>query len=318
MYRAPVPKQGLGSLSGGVVVGDWLSLLGVYNVAETRTGARADCPFHDNSSGKQTFSLHGTRYTCFSASCGVNGTIFHLAKHFGTTVPDWVLSHQSLVAARIKPDELPLYQLANMETAYHFVESRGLPQSVADEWWLRYDGDKNTILIPIFDHEGRYISRAWRRKTGKMRYQNEAGMPREQLLYGLHTLIDGDTKPDRVFLVEGFGDVWKARAAGIPAVGTYGANLCAGQVELLLECGISKVSIMYDNDDAGWKGAVRGFDTACDVLSVDFAMNYAGAWPKDPGEADDVCLRRLAKYRESFVDFWNRTAPTRQSFDLTG
>lgn len=287
------------------MVSDWLTLLGMVNVTETRTGARCDCPFHDGAGG-QTFSVFGLRFCCFSASCGISGTLRGLAKHFGTTLPDWVASYQLLIQRREDPEEIPLYTIANLPLATEFMLKRGLPEESAAQWEVRIDDENHGILIPIFDHEGRFVSRMWRRNSKKMKYQNEADMPREQLLYGLNSLI-AEGRHEHVYLLEGVGDVWKSRLSSIPSVGTYGANLCQGQIELMVNVGVKRATFMYDNDLAGWKGAIIGHDVACDTLAVDFAMNYRGRWPKDPGDGDEVCLTRLAKQRESFVEFYSRT-----------
>lgn len=293
------------------MIADWLMTLGLQDVSDTRTGARARCPFHGSET--QTLSIHGTRFVCFSAACGARGSLRKLAKHFGTTVPAWVLSHQELIVQYVEPEEIPLYTLATMPVANEFVSKRGLPTSVAEEWMLRVDDEHEGVLIPIFDHKGRYVSRIWRRYRGEPRYLNEPGMPREQLLYGLHSVLPGK----RVALVEGCGDTWTPRLYGIPAVGTFGAAFCQGQLELLLRCGVTHVTIMYDNDYAGFVGAVHAFDLASDCVYIDFAMSYCGNHPKDPGSAYGVTLNRMYNNAESFADFWSRGVDKYKHEDLT-
>lgn len=287
------------------MIGDWLETLGMQNVSESRSGARCNCPFHADDS--QTLSVHGSRYRCFSASCGMTGTIWDLAKRLGTKVPDWVILAQTTPEPLVELEEIPEYSIAGLPFAYEMC-ARGLSREDVEAWGLRRDESEPGVLIPVRDHQGRFVSRAWRREDSRMRYRNEAGMPRDQILYGLDRVLAAYPGVNHVALVEGFGDAWKAQACGVPAVATLGALLSLGQAMVLQSAGVTRISLMYDNDAAGWQGAVAAYDTVSDFMHVDFAMQYAGHWPKDPGEANRVIAQRLWDHREGFAEFWSRTS----------
>ena len=286
----------------------WLESIGFEDVTPTAIGARAKCPFCSSGS-RQTFSLHGTRYKCFSASCGAFGSLSELAQKLGVTIPAWVWDSQEEAPEEAKADlpEIPRYRLYDYRVPYTELEARGIPKYETDEWDLRWDHRRNAMLIPIHDFEGRIVSCAWRHAPpAKMRYQNLRGMPRDRLLYGLHRAIQ--KRPRKLYLVEGFGDAWKAWACGVPAVATFGASLTKGQVNLLYGLGFRSLGLMYDNDRAGATGASKAYLSLIDKADVTLHMAYRGPWPKDPGDADRSVFAHLVTNPISYTELMDRKA----------
>lgn len=199
---------------------------------------------------------------------------------------------QRLVVSKQELVEIPRYRLEAYARPYEFMRSRGIPDSETDLWEVRADHRKGagTVLIPLHDPDGRIVSCAWRYASGARRYVNLKGMPRERMLYGLHRV---PPEHDKLILVEGFADAWKCWAAGYMAVSTYGAVMSPGQVQLLADRGHRSVIVMYDNDDAGYAGAIRAYKLMANHIEVRFAMRYLGVWPKDPGDANKTVFQRL-------------------------
>jgi DNA primase len=125
------------------------------------------------------------------------------------------------------------------------------------------------------------------------------GLPREHTLYGLgRYLRDEPQGLKHVYVVEGYADVWKCWVAGIPAVSSFGNRMSRGQVDLLARLGIYRVTVMYDNDKAGYDGAWSCKRVGDKVLDMDFAMEYGLDGPKDPGDASVEFLQALAQNRK--------------------
>jgi DNA primase len=152
----------------------------------------------------------------------------------------------------------------------------------ADRWRLRFDERRDALLIPVFDANDNLVGCAWRYFAGDKRYVNMPGLQRDRLCYGLNEVVK--SKIERVAVVEGFRDVWSCWRAGVPAVSTFGANMSTGQAETLYDAGVRHITMLYDNDAAGFSGAEKAHRYA-QCLVVSFAMNYGkSAWPKDPGD----------------------------------
>lgn len=109
------------------------------------------------------------------------------------------------------------------------------------------------------------------------------GMKSSLILFGLDH-IKGET----CVLVEGVFDAM-AFPDGV-AVATLGAKLSPIQRDLLRRHGIKHVILMFDNDEAGWKGTRRA---ASELVAAGFEVEVA-MLPEgtDPGSSDIVALER--------------------------
>lgn len=267
----------------------WLEHAGLQRVSGTGQGARATCPFHDDP--HRTFAVYTNgRYRCWSTRCGKSGFIKELEELFGITAPVLV---EALALPADEMPEIPRARLAPYRYAYEEAAKRGIPKSEVEAWDLRWDHrpEKKAILIPVHDDRGRIVSCIWRFSDSR-RYRNHPGLPRASLLYGLWRVTG-----DEVYLCEGPGDAWKLWSLGYQAVASLGAHLTEGQVAALARRGIGSVVIWYDNDKAGFEGAMLAADRLHGLVDVSFAMGYAGSWPKDPGECDAITAARLSRQR---------------------
>lgn len=237
------------------------------------------------------------RFMCFSSRCGERGTLEELGVRLGVPVPEHVLLQQDVLRDDAeKSTEIPRYRLEAYAVPYERMRKRGIPDPETDAWDIRWDHRKNGLLIPVHNPDGAIVSCAWRYDSGNLRYQNQAGMPRDQLLYGLHRC-----KPGRPLIItEGFADTWKNWSFGYQSVSSFGAAVTSGQAALLAERGFYDTLLMYDNDAAGYEGAVRAHRVLSPLVEVRYAMAYRGVWPKDPGEADAHTINRLVSSPMSF------------------
>ncbi|MEN6622496.1 MAG: toprim domain-containing protein, partial [Smithella sp.] len=87
---------------------------------------------------------------------------------------------------------------------------------------------------------------------------NSKGFKTSYNLYGLWIAKHYIEKTNRVYLVEGQGDVWRMNEAGIKnTLGIFGADLSEYQLSLLEKMPILDVVVLTDMDDAGRKAANR-------------------------------------------------------------
>jgi hypothetical protein len=109
-----------------------------------------------------------------------------------------------------------------------------------------------------------------------------------ECLVGHHLLQPG--KP--AYLVEGPTDV---AVCGPGFVGTMGARLALEQAFLLVEAEVSEVVILFDGDDAGYKGAKQAHDLLAPLLPVRVADTPLGRDPGDLGRATCLALGERAR-----------------------
>jgi DNA primase len=265
---------------------EFIRKLNLKNVKFYAHSIRSNCIFHNDDSATLSFYIYSRRYICFSARCGAKGDFEDLEKIYGIKISKYIEPADEKVETKV----IPKYRLAIYEHAYGF---RGLSDDEIRKWDIRKYND-NRILIPIFNERDDLIGAAFYNAESIPRYKFTRGLPRNSLLYGMNMVISGGHKD--IAIVEGMADCWNLWRHGIPAVATLGARLSNGQCKLLYE-NVDKVTIWYDNDDAGRNGAIEAYKKLIKVMDDTYMVRYCGQWPKDPGESDATTINRMWSQR---------------------
>ena len=145
--------------------------------------------------------------------------------------------------------------LRNPDLMRWFHEKRGFTDETVALWQLGWDGSR--VTIPVRDEAGQLVNvRRYLRdatgEQGKMLSLMAGGGPNITT-----RLFPGDPLPDDVLLVEGEWDAMLARQHGFP--GTFTVTSGAGVWNPTLTALFTgrKVTVAYDNDEAGMKGTVK-------------------------------------------------------------
>jgi 5S rRNA maturation endonuclease (ribonuclease M5) len=156
---------------------------------------------------------------------------------------------------------------------------------------------RGRALAPVLNGEGTRVvgfsgrvtgEREWDDATPKWRHH---GFHSGRHLYGLGRAQPGIRATQRVVLVEGPGDVWACRAAGVPdVVGLFGQTLKDGQQFLLEQSGALEVVVATDNDEAGEKGYATVLSRLSRLFNVRRCRPPEKDWAATP--PDDI-KRRL-------------------------
>jgi DNA primase len=116
------------------------------------------------------------------------------------------------------------------------------------------------IAIPIHNEQGELVAYAGRwpgePPEGEGKYKLPAGFHKSHVVYNLHRAKDY-AKDQGLIVVEGFFDamrLWQAGVANVVAL--MGSALSEAQEGLIIEAvgPGGKVALMFDEDEAGWKG----------------------------------------------------------------
>ncbi|GAB4300513.1 MAG: DNA primase [Marinilabiliales bacterium] len=133
-----------------------------------------------------------------------------------------------------------------------------------DNWTA--DRFKGRVIFPIHNLAGRVVGFTGRtlltdKKTAK--YVNSPESPiyhKSDILYGLYFAKDKIRKTDKCYLVEGNTDVISLYQSGIEnVVASSGTALTKTQIKLIKRF-TDNITIIFDNDEAGIKAALKGID----------------------------------------------------------
>ena len=140
----------------------------------------------------------------------------------------------------------------------------------------RYDNDGSLhdrfydrVVFPVHSISGRVIAfgaRTLKKKEEGQPYAKYVNSKESEIyvknksLYGIWHAKKEMGDKDKCYLVEGYLDVLSMHQLGITnGVASSGTSLTEGQIQLIKRF-TSNVTLMYDGDDAGIHGALRGID----------------------------------------------------------
>lgn len=174
-----------------------------------------------------------------------------------------------------------------------------------------FDRFQNRLMFPFLDLHGREVGFSGRlvRQTQAAKYVNTPDTPvftKGDHLFGLYQARQDISRHDRVYLVEGQFDVLSLAAAGVRnVVAGSGTALTDAQVSLLHRF-TSRVTLMYDGDEAGLKASLRNCES---LLRAGFQVSAVplpqGMDPDDLGRTrKDDLPKWLVSHTLDFVAYF--------------
>ena len=145
--------------------------------------------------------------------------------------------------------ELYLQQFQAIQSS-EYLEGRGISAATLHAFGVRWDTQRNRIVLPVRDPLQRLVGFVMR-ETGQAEkpyiYSNE--LPKSLVLFNLHRVIA--EQASAVMVVEGTMDVLRAYEAGFHyAVATLGSSLSQEQAKLL-QRHVKRAWLAFDNDIRG-------------------------------------------------------------------
>jgi DNA primase len=127
------------------------------------------------------------------------------------------------------------------------------------------------LVIPIHDADGDVVGFAGRSLSdnNKRKYLNSRSSGvylKNRILYNLHR-IEGK----KVYVVEGYPDVWRLHLSGYQAVAPCGTAFTREHLDILHERGITQIVFCFDGDKAGLEASER----AKKLIANDNRFRYA-------------------------------------------
>jgi DNA primase len=164
--------------------------------------------------------------------------------------------------AKVNP---PLkFALKSLDAAHPYLTERGFTAETIAHFGVGMCTGKGImagrIAIPIHNEQGELVAYAGRwpgePPDGEGKYKLPTGFHKSLVVYNLHRAKDL-AKDQGLIVVEGFFDamrLWQAGVANVVAL--MGSSLSDDQ-EALIVAAVGpqgKVALMFDEDEAGWKG----------------------------------------------------------------
>lgn len=199
------------------------------------------CPFHNDDSPSFCFNINKGVYVCYG--CGARGGIKQLVRQTGGIVEISKIEQKSKSELEQEWKKLLIGKHAYDD---EYLMSRKVTNEQIEEFSIKKNRDG--IVIPLIDDNGKTCGVLLRKKIGKVRYLVIGNKPP---LWPLNKLSEIN-KGEIVAIVEGVFGFLAANRAGINAVATLGANVKPSAIQYL---SYYKPRIVFDDDFAGYLGA---------------------------------------------------------------
>ena len=174
------------------------------------------------------------------------------------------------------------------------LQKEGEPERV-------YDRFRNRVTFTIHNVSGKAIgfgARILTKDKNQPKYINSPETPiyhKSDVLYGMFQAKKAIRDLDNCYLVEGYTDVVSLHLSGIEnVVASSGTSLTDGQIKLIRPF-TNQVTVLYDGDNAGIKGSLRGID-----LLLEGGLNVKAVVFPD-GEDPDSYSRKVGSH--AFKDY---------------
>jgi len=239
------------------------------------------CPMHLERTGREdsnpSWSMNAETGVHHCFSCGYKGTLLTLVgeiKEFTTTwghvdfdaAKDWLRNNievnfeylaKQLEEARnaYVPIQAPVAmseaRLAVFDAPPAWaLEARGLSESSAETFGVKWKSDTNSWITPIRDpHSNKLMGWQEKSQTERLFRNRPTGVPKARTLFGLDVFKGGT-----MIVVESPLDAVRLASLGIyGGVSTFGASVSDQQISLMKQA--DKLIIAMDNDEAGRKSS---------------------------------------------------------------
>jgi len=292
------------------------------------------CPFHHEKTPSFSVSPDKQLYHCFG--CGKGGGAFQflmdyddlafpeavetLAEKAGLDVPRNTMvpeerrkdeSSRNLLSQTVDLFHQELHS-SNAARARHYLQARGLPEKIWQDYLLGYapegygflqrsldhscltdleaigllfkgergygDRFRGRIMFPIRDRRGRFAGFGGRLiDKGEPKYLNSpetAFFHKSELLYGYHENREHIRKLAHLLVVEGYMDVLMLAAFDLPfAVAPLGTAIGESQIKAILRLNPSPI-FCFDGDRAGRRASWRALECMMPIMTADHTPQF--------------------------------------------
>lgn len=162
-----------------------------------------------------------------------------------------------------------------------YFERRSIPENIQRLYNIGYDRDRQAVVIPWYDAQGRLANVKYRKTRGKVFWYEKGGNPIRELVYGINIVYKRNIKT--VALTEGESDALTWSSEGIFGICVGGANFTDVQAEQIIRSPIERLIVAGDSDKAGRKFNEMVMRKLRGHVTLEEVTEYPGV--KDANEA---------------------------------
>lgn len=140
--------------------------------------------------------------------------------------------------------------LNKFQSWHPYIAQRHISKEIAERFQVKYDPVTQTLVFPVRDVKNNLIFLTRRSIKDKKFYIDESA---SKTVYLLNEAVK--KKYNQVIVVESQINALVSYSYGFPAVALFGAGTTQNQIDQLNKTNILHYILMYDNDEAGRKGA---------------------------------------------------------------
>ncbi len=264
-----------------------------------------NCPYCKKGNFKFTMAVADPKessrdglFCCFHGSCIKTGNLRTLQEHLGVRIANVESRREWAGTGENKPDTLPDVEachaalLGDAETLDYLMNVRGFTKEIIEKQklglkekvWFREAGESKALVIPYLVGGNIVYAKFRTLPTKPKDFVSPSGW--EAPLYNGEILQEG---LQEIIFVEGEADALSLMSNGVTnVVGVPGAGIKkATWIETLDKIAPNKIYILYDNDNAGKRGAQEiasriGIDKCLKLVLPPFEIEVDGE--KRPGK----------------------------------
>lgn len=161
--------------------------------------------------------------------------------------------------------------LAGFQTDYSYLKGRGISEDVQRQMGVRYDAERQAVVIPWFTSDGKLANIKYRKTRGKAFWYEKGALPIRDLVYGL------DWRAKVAVLTEAEIDAMSWQQVGVTGLATGGVSFTSTKRDLILRSAIERLYVATDNDKAGRKlrdEVIRALRGRVELFNVEFERGF--------------------------------------------
>lgn len=267
------------------------------------------CPLHRDRRPSFSLNVGNGLWICFSG-CGQGNFPKLVREVLGVTAREadvWIAEHRRAVdgqelARLLEQATVPAEESSRVSegwrTTYEGLSDnvlpvwyfqRGFTWTTADAWGIRWDSERERLVVPVRDHRGDLVGTVSRQTRSFPKYVNSPGLPAKKILFGL---CPNDEKLP-IIIVEGVLDALWLRQLGHRGVALLGTTLSFAQVRLLQAWGPPRIYLALDNDQPGKAAQAEHLRT---LRAAGWARLWTVAYPahaKDVQDCNEEEVKRM-------------------------
>ncbi len=228
------------------------------------------CPFHDEKT--PSFCVSPTKHTYFCYGCHSGGSIIDFVSNWNkcsihesidilakiydmpiTKTPVIIKVCKKYATNKECKETIKMEYIGNPMDSYEKANikewiAEGIPQEIMDRFEVRYDKPNNTIVFPIIDHEGNFLSIKARNlsKDAKSKYYYYIKFGTVDFLYGYYQNQKEIIEKNEVIIFEGEKSVMKSINFGYPNATASMTDRIERTIENIIKIPCKNVVIAWD------------------------------------------------------------------------